>query len=147
MNKASDTAPHAIKLAHGTVMWFQMVGAVMVDAAQQAKLSPTFNLCLVERYTDGIELSPGLAPGLRFDIAAGQPSFRVGARHDERGDITVEVTSAASRTLNTLYASDPKFREALERLQADGQFRLDGDLSQLGDWFDVVHDRIVERTS
>lgn len=124
-----------------------MVGTVLEDAATHARLPPDFNVCMVERYTDGIELSPGLLQGLRFEIIGGKPSFRLGAGRDERGDITIEVTKAASHTLNTLRGADPDFRAALADLQANGELKVDGDLSRLGSWFSVVHDRIVDRTS
>jgi hypothetical protein len=136
-----------LKVLHGTTAWFEMVGTVMKDAAAHAKLSPDFNVCLVERYTDGVELGPGLVPGLRFEIIGGKPTFRLGARHGERGDITVEVTAAASRTLNTLRGAGPDFHTALAALLANGELKVDGELSRLGSWFSVVHDRIVARTS
>lgn len=124
-----------------------MVGKVLVDAAMQAGLPPECNVRLVERYIDGIELSPGLVQGLRFDIINGKPAFQLGARRDERGDITVEVTKAASYTLNTLRSDDPHFHAAFVNLQAASELKIDGDLSQLGSWFSAVHDRIVDRTN
>jgi len=60
-----------------------------------------------ERYTDGIELDSGLVQGIRFDISAGKPSFRIGARLDDAADVTVLLTAAAARKLNLLYSSDP----------------------------------------
>lgn len=136
-----------MKVPHGTSAWFDMVGTVLMDAATQAGLPPDHNACLVERYTDGIELSPGLVQGLRFEIVGGKPSFRPGAPRDGRGDITVDVTKAASYTLNTLPAGDPRFQAALADFQANGELKVDGKLSQLGNWFSAVHDRIVEQTS
>lgn len=136
-----DTTPH------GTTQWFEMVGKVLVDAAMQAGLPPACNIRLVERYIDGIELSPGLVQGLRFDITNGKPAFQLGAGHEERGDITVEVTKAASYTLNTLRSDDPRFHAAFINLQSAGELKIDGDLSQLGNWFSAVHDRIVDRTN
>lgn len=136
-----------VKQPHGTVEWFNMVGTVLMDAARQAELPPNWNVSLVERYTDGIELSPGLYPGLRFDIVGGKPSFRLGARLGERGDITVDVTRAASYTLNTLRGDDPLFHAAFAHLQATGEFQMEGDLSRLGSWFGAAHDRIVDKTS
>ena len=135
-----------MKVPHGTTAWFEMVGAVMEDAATQAALPSDFNICLVERYTDGVDLGAGLAQGLRFEIIGGKPSFRPGARADERADVTVEVTVAASRQLNTLHGDDPRFAIALADLQRTGQLNIDGDLARLGDWFGAVHDRIVHRT-
>ena len=145
MNGA-DKADDA-KVVHGTPAWFEMVGALMIDAALRARPGPPADVSLVERYTDGPELDGGLAQGLRFAIAAGKPSFRHGVRRDERGDITIDVTTAASRTLNTLYGADPRFAAALAGLQARGDFRIEGDLARLGEWFARVHDRIVARTS
>lgn len=113
-----------------------MVGILLMDV----------NVSLVERYTDGIELDNGLVQGLRFEITGGRPSFRPGSRRDEQGDVTVEVTTAASRTLNTLYGADARFSAALANLRANGEFKVDGDLEPLGDWFLAVHDRIVDRT-
>ncbi|MYM75012.1 hypothetical protein GTP56_22845 [Duganella sp. FT134W] len=133
--------------AHGRARWFEMVGEVLLDAATQANLPPDLNIRLVERYIDGTELSPGLVQGLRFDIVNGKPAFQLGARPDERGDITVEVTKAASYTLNTLRSEDPRFHAAFTNLLAAGELKIDGDLSQLGSWFSVVHDRIVDHTS
>lgn len=132
---------------HGTAQWFEMVGKVLLDAATQAGLPADCNIRLVERYIDGIELSPGLVQGLRFEIADGKPAFQLGAGRDERGDITVLVTKAASYTLNTLRSDDPHFHAAFTNLQATGALKIDGDLSRLGSWFSVVHDRIVDRTS
>jgi hypothetical protein len=135
-----------LMVAHGTPAWFAMVGEVLTEAAIRAALPPGLNVCLVERYTDGAELAPGLLPGVRFEIRAGRPSFRAGALPGERGDITLEVTTAASRTLNTLYGADAAFTAAFSAFLADGQLKIEGDLAALGDWFSGVHDRIVERT-
>ena len=134
------------KLAHGTAAWFRMVGNVMRDAALQANLPPDTRVSLVERYTDGIELAPGLVQGLRFEIADGRPAFRVGARPDELADIVIEVTKAASHRLNTLYGADPAFQAAFAGFQRSGALKVTGALSELGDWFGAVHDRIVDRT-
>jgi hypothetical protein len=136
-----------MKIAHGTSAWFDMVGTVLMDAAMEAELLPTYNVCLVERYIDGIEVGPGLVQGLRFEIVGGKPFFRLGARHDEWGDVTVDVTKAASYTLNTLRSADPRFRAAFDELQGNDELKVEGDLSLLDRWFGVVHDRIVGRTS
>lgn len=135
------------RLRHGTAAWFHMAGTLMCEAAARAGLPPDLDVSLLERYTDGVELSAGLLQGLRFDLKGGQPSFRVGAGADERGDITVEVTAAASHELNTLYGADPRFEAALARLKNSGDMRVQGDLSRLGDWFGAVHDPIVDRTA
>jgi hypothetical protein len=135
------------RLAHGSGAWFEMVGRLLCDAAARAALPPDLNFGLVERYLDGAPLPGGFVQGLRFDIRDGQPGFRVGALPDEKADVTVEVTAAASRELNTLYADDPRYAAALARLQAGGELKIDGDLAVLGAWFASVHDPIVERTA
>jgi hypothetical protein len=135
-----------MKIAHGTAAWFAMAGSLMCEAAARAGLPPTLNLSLVERYTNGVELSEGMVQGLRFDIVGGKPSFRVGAGPHEAADILVEVTAAASRTLNSLYSADPGFGTAFADFQRSGELHIDGDLSRLGGWFGVVHDPIVDRT-
>ena len=135
-----------MKVQHGTTAWFEMVGTLMTEAALQARLPPDFHVCLVERYIDGVDLGAGLVQGLRFEIVGGKPSFRLGVRRQERADITVEVSVAASRELNTLYSADPDFHAAFAKSQSDGELKLDGDLALLGDWFGAVHDRIVDRT-
>lgn len=103
-------------------------------------------MSLVERYTDGLELSEGLVQGLRFDIVAGMPSFRVGVRKDERADVTVEVTTAAAHELNLLRSTNPAYQTTLGNFVASGEMRVDGDPSQMGDWLNAVHDPIVDRT-
>jgi hypothetical protein len=136
-----------MKVAHGTAAWFRMVGSLICEAALGAGLAPTRNVSLVERYTDGIELSQGLVQGFRFDIIDGKPSYRVGAHKDEVGDITVEVSGAASHKLNSLYGADPAFAAAFADFTRTGALRIDGDLGALGTWFRAVHDPIVARTS
>jgi hypothetical protein len=135
------------RLAHGTEAWFEMVGRLMCEAAARAVLPPDLHVGLVERYLDGVPRSDGFVQGLRFDIRDGQPYFRVGALPDEEADVTVEVTAAASRELNTLYANDPRYVAALARMQASGELNVHGDLAVLGAWFASVHDLIVERTA
>jgi len=135
------------RLAHGSPAWFEMVGRLICEAATRAALPPGLNFGLVERYLDGAPLSGGLVQGLRFEIRDGQPRFRVGSLPGEQADVTVEVTSAASHELNTLYADDPRYAAALARLQASGELKIHGDLEVLGTWFGSVHDPIVERTA
>jgi hypothetical protein len=135
------------KVRQGTTAWFEMVGRLMREAASQSGLSPELNVSLVERYTDGVELSEGLVQGIRFDILGGKPSFRVGARPDERADVTVEVTAAAARELNALRSADPSYQAARDKFLSTGDMRVDGDPSRLGGWLDAVHDPIVDRTS
>jgi hypothetical protein len=96
-----------MELPQGSQAWFEMAGTLMCEAAAQSGLPPELNASLVERYTDGIKLSQGLIQGQRFDIISGKPSFRVGARQDDRTDITVEITAAAARERNTLGAAIP----------------------------------------
>ncbi len=57
--------------------------------ASHPRCKPEPNVSLVERYTDGGDLSKGFVQGIRFDILGGKPSFRVGAQHGERADITM----------------------------------------------------------
>jgi hypothetical protein len=135
------------RLPYGSAAWFHMVGNLMCEAAMRADLPADFDVSLVERYTDGFQFQDGLTQGLRFDIRGGKPSFRVGVLLEERADITVEVTAAASRELNSLYGADLRFQSALARLQGSGAMKIDGDLGRLGDWFGRVHDPIVERTA
>jgi hypothetical protein len=135
------------KVRQGTTAWFEMVGRLMLEAASRSGLSPQLNVSLVERYTDGVELSEGLVQGIRFDIVAGKPSFRVGARPNERADVTVEVTAAAARKLNTLRSTDASYQAARDKFLSTGEMRVEGDPSRLGSWLDAVHDPIVDRTS
>ena len=134
------------RLRHGSAAWFHMVGNLMCEAATRADLPADLIVSLVERYIDGVPFQDELVQGLRFDIWAGKPTFRIGALPTERSDITVEVTAAASRELNSLYRADPRFQEALTRLRSSGAIRIDGDLARLGDWFGTVHDQIVDFT-
>ncbi len=99
----------------------------MCEAASSAGLSPDYRVSVVERYTDGVELSVGLVQGLRFEIIDGKPTFRVGARQDERADVTIEITAAASRELNTLHSADPNYQNALGNFLRTGAMRVDGD--------------------
>jgi len=135
------------KLRQGTMAWFEMVGTLMIEAASRSGLSPELNLSIVERYTDGVDLSEGLVQGLRFDIISGKPSFRVGARRDEWADVTIEITAAAARELNILRSADPNYPAALDKFLSTGEMRVDGDPPQMGSWINAVHDPIVDRTS
>ena len=134
------------RLRQGTTAWFEMVGTMMCEAAARAALSPALNLSLVERYTDGVALSDGLAQGLRFDIVAGRPSFRAGVRPNERAAVTIEITAAAARTLNLLRSDDPAFHPAPDGFRRSGAMRVDGDPSPFGRWLEEIHDPIVELT-
>ncbi|WP_292560853.1 hypothetical protein [Mesorhizobium sp.] len=134
------------KLHLGTMAWFKMIGTLMCEQASTAPLPQEMNVSLVERYSDGAELAAGLFQGIRFDLIAGKPWFRAGVLAGERGDVTIEVTIAASRKLNALRSTDPNYLAAIDCLQAAGQMRVDGDLSRIGDWLKAVHDPIVDRT-
>lgn len=134
------------KEPHGTTAWFEMVGTLMSEAASHAQLSPDLTVSLVERYSDGVELSEGLVQGLRFDLVRGMPSFRVGARGDEHADVIVEITAAAARALNSLHSADPNYRNVRERFLSTGEMSVKGDPLRLGDWLTSVHDLIVSGT-
>lgn len=135
------------KLHLGTYAWFEMVGTLMGEAASRHGLPPDLHLSLVERYTDGIALSEGLMQGLRFEVAGGAPSFRVGVRAGERGDIMIEISTAAARELNSLRSTDPRYRAAIARHRRSGAMRLTGDPLRMGGWLEAVHDVIVDRTA
>ncbi len=135
-----------LKVPHGTTAWFEMLGEVMCEAASRGGLSPDFNMSVVEPFTDGAQLPGGLVQGFRFDIIGGKPSFKIGVRPDERGDITIFITAAASHKLNTLHATDPEYQTTLGNFLSTGEMRVDGDPSQLGDWLHPVHDAVVDRT-
>ncbi|MQT15440.1 hypothetical protein [Segnochrobactrum spirostomi] len=138
----------ASKIPHGTLPWFHMVGTVMCEAARNAGLSPDLTVSLVERYSDGEALSDGLVQGLRFDIVAGRPTYRIGALPAEPADIEIEVSAAGARALNLLSASDPRYPETLGRLLDGGDLRVTGDIARFGTWFGAaLHDAIVERTA
>ena len=110
-------------------------------------LPPTLNVSLVELYTDGVELEKVLIQGLRFDIVAGRPSFRVGVRPDERGDIFIKITTAAAQTLNSLRSANPAYAAAIDEAMRSGEMRVEGDPSRLGGWLQALHDPIVDRTA
>jgi hypothetical protein len=131
------TAPD--KVPHASPEWFEMVGQVMMQAALDAKLTADINVSLVEHYIDGDQ-------GLRFEIRNGEPSYMASAAEDEQGDITVAVTVAASRQLNTRYSDDPEYGSLIAHLTDIGELSVSGDLSRLGSWFAGVHDQIVDRT-
>lgn len=132
---------------HGSEAWFRMLGTLLCEAAANADLPEDLSASLLERYTDGTPLADGLVQGIRFDIIAGRPSFRIGVRPDERADVVIEITAAAARTLNKLRAADPDYRSALDRFAGTGEMRVEGNPSILGSWLPAVHDRVVERTA
>ena len=134
------------KLHLGTMDWFKMVGTLMCEHASLARLPEEMNVSLVERYVDGAELTDGLFQGIRFDLIAGKPWFRAGVLAGERGDVTIDVTMAASRQINALHSADPNYLVAMNCLQAAGQMRVDGEISRIGEWLKAVHDAIVDRT-
>jgi hypothetical protein len=134
------------KLRSGTTAWFEMLGALMVEAATRSGLAPELNLSFVEIYTDGVEMGDGLVQGFRFDIIAGRPSFQAGVRPGERGDVTVEITTAAAQRLNSLRSADPSYAAAIDQVLGTGEMRVDGDPPRLGGWLQELHDPIVERT-
>jgi hypothetical protein len=123
-----------------------MVGALMVEAATRSGLPRELTLSLVEIYTDGVELADGLVQGICFDIIAGRPSFRVGVRPGERGDVTIEITTAAAQRLNSLRSVDPSYADAINQALRTGEMRVDGAPSRFGGWLQELHDPLVERT-
>ncbi|ATE67254.1 hypothetical protein [Rhizorhabdus dicambivorans] len=135
-----------LKIKHGTTAWFEMLGEAMCDAAAKAGLPSDFTISVVEHFVDGAELSDGLFEGFRFNIVNGKPSFEIGARREERGDITLDVTKACSRELNMLHTDDPRYQAAVGRLVGNGEMKVDGDVSRLGSWLGPVHDIVVDRT-
>lgn len=134
------------KIRQGTTAWFHMVGQLMTRTANEAGLPTSLSVSFVERYTDGSEVAGGLVQGIRFDIADGRPSFRVGAGHDETADVVVEIAADAARRLNILRTADQAYSAALQNYLEGGEMRVTGDPSRLGSWFEAVHDAIVERT-
>lgn len=132
------------KVLQGTAAWFEMVGAIMTNAASKTKLAPDLNIALVERYTDGIRLANGLYQGIRLEINDGQFSFRVGVEKDERADITVEVTAAAARRLNLVHGEE--YQAERQAFLKSGEMRVDGDPARMGSWMDATHDQTVDRT-
>jgi hypothetical protein len=134
-------------LRQGSVAWFEMVGALLCDAALTSGLSPQGDVSLVERYIDGALLSDGLVQGFRFAVSGGKPSFRVGANADEQADITVLISAAAARTLNLLYNADPQYPEAFANFQRAGDIDVVGDITMLGAMLTSIHDAIVDRTA
>jgi hypothetical protein len=93
-----------------------------------------------------VVLEDGLVQGFRLDIVAGQPAFRVGVRPGERGDVTIEITTAAAQRLNSLHSADPSYTDAIDSVLKTGGMRVDGDPSRLGGWLQELHDPVVERT-
>lgn len=83
------------------------------------------HISLVERYIDGAELSEDLV-GYPFDVVAGKASFRVGARPDERADVTVEMTAAAARALTVLVGADPNYPATRDDCLSTAEMRVDG---------------------
>jgi len=138
--------PKVMKLHQGTAKWFEMVGLLMSEAASRSGLDPHQNVSVLERYTDGVELSNGLYQGFRFDIVNGKPSFRVGVMIDETADIVMHVSAEAARRLNLIPSTDPEYLVMVKAYHTTGKLAVDGDLSKLGEWFVQVHDLIVDRT-
>ncbi|MCS6759729.1 MAG: hypothetical protein MO852_12855, partial [Candidatus Devosia euplotis] len=120
------------KIRHGTADWFAMVGTIMVEGALQTELPADLNVSLVERYTDGMALPGGTVQGLRFDVTAGTPSFRIGAYPDEQADLIVEISTAAAQTLNRLHSAEPRYRVTLDAFVQRGEMRVTGNITRLG---------------
>ena len=120
-------------------------GIAIQSSARPGGMYEELNVSLVERYTDRIEPSRGLIQGQRFDIISGKPFFRAAARQDERTDITLEITAAAARELNTLKGE--QYQAARDHFLSTKEMRLQGDPSSMGARLEAVHDPIVERAS
>lgn len=126
--------------------WFEMIGTMLCGAISRNEPDPDLDWTLVERYSDGATLDDGLVQGIRIDIRGGKVSYRVGVRPDERGDATIEVTSATARALNLVHNADPGFDRAREAALGAGSLRIDGDLTPLAAALTRTHDGIVDRT-
>lgn len=111
--------------------------SIKTARTRRAVLPAELNVSFVERYMDGVELSKGAVQGIRFDIVDGEPSFRVGVRPGERGDITIEITVAAAQTLNSLRSGDPAYSPSIDHFRRMGQMGVDGDPSWMGSWLAV----------
>ena len=130
----------------GTREWFEMVGSTMTRVALASIHDRGLTVSLVERYTDGDDLAPGLKRGIRFDLVDGAPSFRAGALPDETADIVVEVTAEAARALNEVRSDDPSYAALRQHFVDSGDLRVTGDPTPLAALLDAVHDPIVDRT-
>lgn len=135
------------RLVQGTLGWFEMVGELMCEAANAARPPSDLNISLIERYVDGVTLPNGFGQGLRFEIENGVPQFRSGCGPEESGDVTIEITAAAARTLNLLLSSDPMFAAAQGEFVDSGEMRISGDFAPFEGLLGDVHDRIVARTA
>jgi hypothetical protein len=141
--KTSNLIATDAKVRQGTTAWFEMVGTLLSEAASRPGLSPDLDVSLVERYTDGVELSKGLFQGIRLDIRGGQLSFRVGVRRDERADTTVEVTATDARELNTLHGA--AYDTARNKFLGTGEMQVDGDPSRMGHWLSSMRPKTSPR--
>lgn len=130
----------------GSRGWFEMVGALLCQAIAQEGPAPELEWSLVERYSDGFELAPGLVQGIRLDISGGKARYRVGVARDETGDATVEVNSATARALNLLPKADPAFERIMAAALAADTLRIEGDLAPIAPALANTHDEIVART-
>jgi hypothetical protein len=61
-----------------------------------------------------------------------QGVVQVGAQRDEQTDVTVEVTAAVARKLNSLGSDDPNYQAARDRVLSSGERRVNGDPLPLG---------------
>lgn len=123
-----------------------MIGALLCEAIARKGPDPHLAWLLVERYSDGFELAPGLVQGLRLDIRGGEARFRVGVGREESGDATIDVTSATARALNLLPQADPGFDRTTAAALAAGSLRIKGDLVPIAAALFKTHDEIVART-
>lgn len=135
------------KVPHGTREWIEMLGAELCAGAARANLPSDYNVSMVEHFTDGATLDDGLVEGFRFDVKGGVPEFRVGVKPQERGDITILMTWAASRQLASVYGADPEHHRLFESFLSDGAMEIEGDFSALASWLGPVHDKVVDQTA
>ncbi|UYB54284.1 hypothetical protein OCJ37_10290 [Xanthomonas sp. AM6] len=136
----------ASRFVQGSSEWFDMVGTLVCRAVKRAGYPFPGNWTLIERYSDGVRLPNGLIQGIRFDLRAGAAAYRVGVAPEEQGDATIEVTSAAARTLNLLYSHDPRFETNMKHALDSGAITVEGDLSPIAEALAQSHNDIVDRT-
>lgn len=135
-----------VRHLQGSHGWFEMIGALLCEAIAEEAPDTELEWSLIERYSDGFELAPGLVQGIRLEIRGGNARYRVGVRREETGDATIEVTSATARALNLLPKADPAFDRIQAAALAAGSLRIEGDPTPIATALSKTHDEIVVRT-